>query len=342
MTDTESIPHALVISDINIDIILNCDEFPVEGDDAVVKTSDQRLGGSGCNTAVVLSSLDIPTQILGHIGGDPFSVVVRKCLEESGIDTSWVMSSPSTATGMMMIVVTPDGQRTMFGLRGCNSLTYGNLDCTSLLHNQSLVHISGYTFLVEKQWEAVKEIIIEAHSRGITVSLDPGIESLKVARERVLEILPYIDDLLVSEFEYALLVPQLDFNAGCKVLLNSGVKTVILKMGAQGSLSMTCEGTHSEPAFYLPGMSVVNTTGAGDCFNAGFLLGQIYNLDTASSMIIGNAIAYHMITLQNGMDGVRLEKTLQTGLLEIVASYQGPSVPSSISQLLSLIRKISS
>jgi len=315
-----SSPCVLVVGDINIDVIINGTTYPAEGDEVIVKQSNHRLGGSGCNTAVAFSKLGSSIQILGHIGKDPFGMLARTFLQESGVDTRWMIESSLNTTGWMMILITEGGQRTMFGCRGCNELPFPNPVVSTLLEGRDLLHVSGYTFIEDEQWDFIHKLIEEAHAKGIKVSLDPGGESVKRVRERVLAVMPCVDYLLLSEFELDKLVPRPWLANGCKELLAYGVGSVILKMGQNGSAFFCHDAEASKPACNVPELKVLNTTGAGDCFNAGFLLGQLQGLSPAASLTLGNATAYCAITSPNGMEDVRHESSLPECVSRIICA----------------------
>jgi len=330
--------RVLVVGDINIDIIINGGAYPAEGDEVIVKQSNHRLGGSGCNTAVVFSKLGANAQILGHIGKDPFGTLAQTFLQESGVDTRWMVESSLNTTGWMMILVTTGGQRTMFGCRGCNELPFPNPVVSPLLEGLDLLHVSGYTFIEDGQWDFVHKLIEEAHAKGIKVSLDPGGESVKQVRERVLASLSSVDYLLLSEFELNKLVPRPWLSNGCKELLAYGVGSVILKMGENGSAFFCRSDEASKAACSVPELKVLNTTGAGDCFDAGFLLGQLQGLSPAASLTLGNAAAYCAITSPNGMEDIRHESSLPDCIARIICSDQNEQDDASIRLALSALK----
>jgi ribokinase len=333
-----SSPCVLVVGDINIDVIINGTAYPAEGDEVIVKQSNHRLGGSGCNTAVVFSKLGANAQILGHIGKDPFGTLARTFLQESGVDTRWMVESSLNTTGWMMILVTNGGQRTMFGCRGCNELPFPNPVVSPLLESLDLLHVSGYSFIEDDQWAFVHKMMEEAHAKGVKVSLDPGAESIKRVRERVLSALPCVDYLLLSEFELDKLVPRPWLPNSCEELLAYGVGSVILKKGEKGSALFCRNKEASKPACDVPGLKVLNTTGAGDCFNAGFLLGQLQGLSPAASLTLGNAAAYCAITSPNGMEDMRHESSLPDCIAKIICSGKAARGDTSIRQALSVLK----
>jgi ribokinase len=333
-----SSPCVLVVGDINIDVIINGNAYPSEGDEVIVKQSNHRLGGSGCNTAVAFSKLGANVQILGHIGKDPFGTLARTFLEESGVDTRWAVESSLNTTGWMMILVTEGGQRTMFGCRGCNELPFPSPVVAPLLEGIDLLHVSGYTFIEDEQWEFIHKLMEEAHTKGIKVSLDPGGESVKRVKDRVLAALPSVDYLLLSEFELNKLVPRPWLPNSCKELLAYGVGSVILKMGENGSALFCQNDEASRPACRVPELKVLNTTGAGDCFNAGFLLGQLQGISPTASLTLGNATAYCAITSPKGMEDLRHESALPECISRIICTDQETQDANSIREAVNTLK----
>jgi len=330
----DSPPRALVIGDVNVDVILTCPEYPREGDDIVADTSAQRLGGSGCNTAVALSRLGVPTRLAAHVGGDPFGALAARYLRESGVDTDAVWAVPSGQTGWMMILITSSGQRTMFGYRGCNALPYDGQAVPALLEGRDLLHVSGYTFIDDAQWASVQGVIRQACVRKVRVSLDLGAETIRRVRQRVLEALPDADTLLISEFELARLMPGLPVSDACRAVLNLGTRAVVLKLGAGGSRFVTDREEQSEAALDLPGCKVQDTTGAGDCFDAGFLAAHLSGLSASDSLILGNAIAYAAIISDNGLEAIRRRESLGPDLWQMISSRRDFAQRSGLQHLL--------
>jgi len=320
----DSPPRALVIGDVNVDVILTCREYPREGDDIVAETSAQRLGGSGCNTAVALARLGVPTRLAGHVGGDPFGALAARYLRESGVDTDGVSAVPSGQTGWMMILITSSGQRTMFGYRGCNALPCDSQAVPALLEGGDLLHVSGYTFIDDAQWRSVRDVIGQACARKIRVSLDLGAETIRRARERVLGALPDAGTLLISEFELARLMPGLPVSDACRAVLDLGTRSVVVKLGAEGSRLVTDRDEQFEPAFHLPGCHVQDTTGAGDCFDAGFLAAELGGLSPSDCLTLGNAIAYSVVISGNGLEDLRRNDTLRPELWRMISARDGP------------------
>jgi sugar/nucleoside kinase (ribokinase family) len=235
------------------------------------------------------------------MGADVFSQFAGEHIKASGIDGSLIRNLPGEQTGFFMILVTPGGQRTMFGNRGANAAALDKGLILSRLGEFSHLHVSGYSLLGYDQYEVVSQVMVKAKSSGISVSLDPGVCTSEQAADRVLWLLKYVDYFLLSQDE-------LDTLFGCKelieeieTLLELGCKSVVLKQGKDGGKYFEAGLTVSAPAGSDPDKQIVDTTGAGDCFNAGFLNGMLNGKTPKEALGLANAAAFKMITSQHGI-----------------------------------------
>jgi ribokinase len=278
-------PSILTVGDINLDIIAPIPFYPQKGGEGVTNRAEIHLGGSATNTAVLLARSGFKTYLLGRIGEDPFGDYALRLLSHTGIDMSLIQRDQNLTTGIMFIVVTPDGERTIFGQRGANV----NLEPISLngtqFANLSWVHVSGYSFLQEPQRSTAMKILEEASALGISTSLDVGICAAFQAREEIEKALNYVKVLFLSAEEARALTGQENPGSAIEYALTRGVRKVAVKLGDEGCLVSDGKNVHKIPA--LP-VEVVDTTGAGDAFNAGFILGELSGRSIEESGKIGN------------------------------------------------------
>ena len=318
--------RCLVIGDINIDFAIHSDRYPEEGGEALAKEADFRLGGSGCATAVCLQHAGIPTALGSSVGTDVFAEFAMRNIKMSGVDASLVQQEKEAQTGFFMILVTANGQRTMFGNRGANALPLPLDDVKEKLGQVDHLHISGYILLGEAQNNVARTAVEYAHEHGITVSLDPGVHTAEELSERVLGMLPLVDWFLPSKDELAALFSKspgagsgeasppntsgqhkacFELPKGIEkaitVLLSRGCGAVALKLGAEGSLYSDGKTTVHVPALSDPDRKVWNTTGAGDSFNAGFLKGVLSGASPEEALRLGNRAAFDLITSKHGL-----------------------------------------
>lgn len=293
--------HCLVIGDINIDFAIHSERYPEEGGEAHARQADLRLGGSGCITAVMLQLLGIPTMLAGNLGDDLFGQFALNHIDHSGLDMSLIQRMPGEQSGFFMILVTPGGQRTMFGNRGANAAPLPLEKIISRLDTFTHVHVSGYTLLGDEQYAVVSSILKEASSRGLSISLDPGVCTLQQVPERVMALLRYVSIFLPSQDELSVLSGARDVQAGIKFLQENYSGSIVLKLGAQGSRFIDGHLDVSEPVANSGGLQVVDTTGAGDSFDAGFLAAVLNGKSPREALADGNAQALRLITSQHGI-----------------------------------------
>ncbi len=297
----------LVFGDINIDAVVTAREYPPEGGEAVVEKTDFRLGGSGCNTAVTLAKLGADAWLAGNLGTDPLGVMAMNYIRKASLRESLIQQKESHQTGFFCIVVTGNGERTMFGGRGCNTNPPDYKQAVEVMAGIDGLHISGYTLMDDAQFEVIARLIEAAHLQGKVISLDPGVFTSSQSKQRINAILPMIDYLMISQPELSDYSHPDDQQTVIKRLLDSGIKAMVLKMGAEGSQFIDQQGEIFQPAFQHTSHPIQDTTGAGDAFNAGFLFARLRSLPVPDCLALGNLCAFRSITSPHGIVDVCLE-----------------------------------
>lgn len=244
---------------------------PVE---AVVRGSDTRSvisarpGGSAANQAAWLAHLGVPVVFAGRCGARD-AVYHRAELARYGVDAR-IAADPDADTGSIVIMVSPDGERTMFTDRGANlRLRSGDVP-GSLLDGARVLHLTGYTFFAPSLRRVALPLVAAARSRGVPVTIDPGSAA-------------FLAELDPGEFAawtagFTVCFPNLDEAAvltgerdplAMAAALAKTYPVVALKLGGGGCVLAVADG----PPVELPASpaEVMDTTGAGDAFCAGFL-----------------------------------------------------------------------
>ncbi len=279
----------LSVGDINADVLALLEKYPPVGGEGVARYAELRVGGSAVNTALALARLGFHSSVLSSAGDDPIGRFLLAKLAAEGVEVSLVRQNLSELTGIMFIAVTPDGERTIFGYRGANRL----LDIPSpeaLLEREfGWVHISGYTLMEDGPRRSVGTLLKAAHHKGVPVSLDMGMCVVEAAREAVMEMVPMVRMLLLNRSELLALTRATNITEGLNALFGAGARTVAVKLGDGGSLvtDVSSRELVKVPAFSV---EVLDTTGAGDCFNAGLIAGTLWGLPLQSSALLGNAL----------------------------------------------------
>ncbi len=229
-------------------------------------------------------------QLFGKVGDDVFGTFVLVELEDNKVDTSNVLLTDQK-TGVTVAIV-QGIERSFITFRGENA-TYCLNDIDISKIHASIVHLPSY-FLMDGLKNDYLKLIDLLHAAKIPVSFDTGWDPRGFTKDTVdplFEILPRVDVLLQNLDEVRNIL-DLDPNTGperaAEILLDMGVKVVAIKMGKDG-----CWVANRENIEYVPSFSVkvVDTTGAGDNFNAGFISSYISGKPLRECAIIGSATA---------------------------------------------------
>ncbi|HDG61484.1 MAG TPA: ribokinase [Thermotoga sp.] len=271
----------IVLGKINIDVFYYVDDVKVGGNH-VTQNTLLALGGKGANISIALAKLGVPVGIIGAVGEDIFGETALKELEKYGVDISRVIRVKGK-TGFTTVVVDSKGENTMFNSLGANAhFSPEHIDWTFIDEYDILVAQAGVppgTFL---------EIVSMAKRSGMTVFVDTSYPS-----EIPEEAYSYMDYISPNLRELAGITGLNDPLKGARKLINKGVETVIVKMGKEGALIVDEKDSKHIKALDV---EAVDTTGAGDAFDAGFILGKIKGLSDEESVGLGNVCAAISVT----------------------------------------------
>ena len=280
-------PQVVTLGDINIDVIAHVPGYPQKGGEGLAEQGHIYCGGSAANTAIVLGRFGVDVGIIGRVGEDVLAPLALAALDEAGVDGSCIQRDPEVITGIILVAVTPDGERTMFGCRGANVRTDPALLDESYITKARIFHLSGYSLLQVPQRDAALRALEVAREAGLTVTADLGLEAVMRVSDRVKAILPKVDILFPNQAEAECLTGRRDIEGAIESLLNYGVGVVALKLGKRGCAIGRGEGMFLVPGFTVP---TVDTTGAGDSFDAGLILGRLEGWGWRESALLADAL----------------------------------------------------
>ncbi len=305
----------VTLGDINVDLIASVPYYPTPGGDGLAERLEVHSGGSAANTATALANFEVDVGIIGRVGRDVLAEQALARLAEAGVDLRCIQRDGEVITGIMFIPVTPDGERTMFGYRGANPRLDPALLDEEYIAQADVFHLSSYALLAEPQRSAARRAVEVAHQAGVTISLDVGLEAAARATDEVKALLPLVDLIFPNQAEAKHLTGSSDAREVVKALLGYGIKTVALKLGARGCTVGSEGEIFSVPAFTV---EVQDTTGAGDSFDAGFILGRLWGLGVRESAILANALgalAASAVGAGDALPGKEKARTLLQGCL---------------------------
>jgi sugar/nucleoside kinase (ribokinase family) len=265
--------------------VIGIESIPERSDGQLVETIRFSPAGTAGGTAVVLSRLGAEVRSFGAVGEDPIAASLLAMLEREGVDTAGLVRKPDQQTSSSVIPVRPNGDRPAWHCIGANgAFTLDDLDLAAL-DGISHLHIGGPEFL---GGEAAGKLLAHARSIGATTSLDllaPGDPDMLAW---VADALPYADHLLPNDEQVLGFTGASSLADGARALVERGVGCVSVTQGAKGALVVTAEETIEVPAYDI---DVVDTTGCGDAFSAGFLRGLSLGHDLRGAAELGCATA---------------------------------------------------
>lgn len=282
-----ALPDLITIGHVLMDIRMFVDEFPKADEEA--KTDKLSLGGGGsaANVAVGASRLGVKSGFIGSIGFDTFGRVLLEELEHEGVDVAHVKVDTSTSSGLTVIAINKKGQVIMFGYTGASDKLFPSDLNKNYISSSEHVHITGLSF------DTALAATEMAKKANVTVSFDPGRLMSKMGLKRLLPLLHYVDQILLNQEEAQELTSVIELEKAAKAIIKSGPKMVIIKKGPDGVFAMNHSKSFSVPAYPV---KVVDTTGAGDAFSAGFITAQLEGKSLEDSVEFANATANLKIT----------------------------------------------
>jgi sugar/nucleoside kinase (ribokinase family) len=277
-------------------------EYPAPKVRTQVNTQTIRFapGGGAANTPAALGRMGLSTTVFSKVGADLNGDFLARELSGVGVDTSGICVSADDTTPFTFVGIHDTGDRTFIHTPGANlTFTADDIDREALFACDFLLY---QDFWVKPAIDGAPaaELLAEARRRGIVTLLDEC-WGLGPNRESFELMLPHCDYVLPSIDDMAAIYPGLSAEDTAGLLLSLGAKTAILKMGAEGCLIARGDERIRVAAVEA---DVVDTTGAGDCWDAGFIAGLAHGEDLETAARIGSACAAFCIEAVGGAAGV--------------------------------------
>ncbi len=273
----------LSVGDVNVEITLtNLASMPKLGREILAENAWRTLGGSTVNTAVGCARMGLASAFVGKVGADGDGDYLVEKLRELGVDPSHMLRDAAAPTGITVSLATAGDRAMVTCLGAIGTLTAAEIT-DELLSSARHLHVAGY-FLQQRLRPELPALFDRAHALGLTVSLDTGWDDSE-RWEGVWDLLEKTDIFFPNESEAAALTGESDIRAAAEKLSRK-VGMAVVKHGPHGGILRRGTEVWELPAY--PGRPV-DTTGAGDAFNAGFLAAFLRGLDPAACLRWGLA-----------------------------------------------------
>ncbi|MGB9729357.1 MAG: carbohydrate kinase family protein [Thermoprotei archaeon] len=277
----------IAVGNANIDLMFVITYFPKPDEEVLSKDFKIVPGGSASNFAVAISRLGVTAGLIASLGDDVFGQLIIDNLKNENVDISHIKIIKNSPTGVVIIFIDEYGERRMIAYRGANLMLNKDDINVKYIKTAKLIHLSGTKLDLSEYIASI------AKHEGLIVSFDPGSVISSMGIIKCKKVLSNTDILFVNRLEIMQLIGIQDILESAYELINYGLSIVVVKLGSDGSLAVTKNKKIKIPAFKV---KAVNTTGAGDAFNAGFLKAFLLNMEIEDALKIGNAVAALSIT----------------------------------------------
>jgi len=301
----------VVFGSLNMDLVVRAPRFPQVGETIIGHTFSTFPGGKGANQAVACARLGAKTFMVGRVGEDAFWKSLRLELEASGVHLQYVNVDRESSSGIALITVDQFAENTIIVIPGANG-RINHIDIENLKKA-----LDGATHLLV-QLEIPLDMVLEAaqlaFNRSIPVMLDPA-----PAKDLPKDLYKVIDLITPNESEAELLVgfpikTQQDAVDASRLLLNRGVKRVVIKMGSQGAFAAD---NHIEKFYPAIPVKAVDSVAAGDSFNAALAVAQSEGKSFEESVLWGVAAGALSVTKEGAQQSMPERSDLERLLVEI-------------------------
>ncbi|KAL6755954.1 Ribokinase-like protein [Haematococcus lacustris] len=278
-------PPIVVVGSVNADLVLPIERLPLPGETLAAASLETVPGGKGANQAAAAAKLGYPTFFVGQVGCDANGVMLREALKSAGVDTTFLRQVPGSS-GTALILLQQSGENSIIIVGGANQ---GGWE----LGPEAQAAIAGAGALL-LQREVPEHVNIQAaqlaKTAGVPVYLDAGGVDAPLASD----LLACLTLLSPNETELARLThlrtdTEEEIQAAAQKLQAQGVTSVLVKLGAQGSLLLPGAGQAAVRQPALPAPQVVDTTGAGDCFTAAYAVAALEGKPAAEALRFASA-----------------------------------------------------
>ena len=267
-------------------VIKGFDPKPVSVAGYRAESGSINAGGEGVNGSIASAKLGMKSALLCFLGNDQAGDLIEVELEKNGVDTSCIVRTSQNPTPVTTIFVAEDGNRKSI-TNNAHKYNFHPEQYTDRFTDTKAVVIGSLFRAPFNDPDVIRAVVSEAHSRGIPVFADTKIPNFrKLTLDEIADSLSMIDFITPNEDEARFFTGEEEPEKMARVFLEKGVKNVALKLGGKGCLLMNNDETIFMPAHSI---NVVDATGAGDNFMAGFVSELIRGSDVRDALAFANA-----------------------------------------------------
>ncbi len=283
---------------LNVDMLLKVNRIAGAEEESFIENYTEACGGSAANTMVGLARLGLKVGFIGKVADDHEGKLQLDSFNTEGVDTNGIIQAKQGKSGSVLGFVDKKGARALYINPGVNDLLESREINLEYVAQTSFLHLSS--FVGERPFRAQKKLVGMLPG-AIKVSFDPGAVYAQKGLAAIEPLIRSSHVLMPNALELEQLTGESDYRKGADFMLDMGVKIVAVKLGSKGCY--VTDGNEQLTVDAFP-VKAVDTTGAGDAFNAGFLYGLINEQSLYECGRLGNFVASRSVLKMGARAGL--------------------------------------
>jgi len=287
------------------------DSLPEKGKLGLVDKMSLQIGGCAANFAIDLAKLGLKTTIIGKIGDDNFGKFLLDTLNSERVDVTGLKLEKNVSTSASMVMISGDGERSILHSFGANAKFCFDDINLDVIRKSKILLIAGTFLMPDFDGEGTEKLLKFAKENDVKCCMDTAWDSKGQWIKKIESSLLYLDWFMPSYAEACEMSGKTSPEETAQFFHSKGVRNVIIKMGNEGCfVKPENENGYQVPAFNK--VKVIDTSGAGDSFCAGFIAGLYKGWDIPECARFANAVGAHCIMQIGTTAGIKsIEETLE-------------------------------
>jgi len=277
--------------------MLNCDIYfkniphnLMVMDTTIARDVEMRVGGDAANVASNLALMGVKSYLCANVTNDVFGDFGCSTLEAVGVDTSYIYHTSTSGSATSLFFFDPEGQKHSASFWGGNRTLRPEQVTDEMLSCARHMHIGSFVNLQKFFGEPAIDLLKRAKAKGLTISADISAGGGKpIEYDKIAPMMPYCDMFTMNENEMYTLTGTRDEEEAAKKLSVCAPGLLILKLGARGVYVTDFKDLSAHYPTLTRPEEVIDTTGAGDSFNSGFIASQLAGLSLDECIMVGSA-----------------------------------------------------
>jgi len=303
------------IGSVTTDILISpVDNLPAPGVLQSISGLNILVGGCAANAAIDMSKIGVPSKLVCKIGTDALGALVKKSVEDTGIDTKGLIIDGNVQTTTSIVCIASNGERSfLYAPASVASMTREEIPM-DYLNDCDIVFVSGANLLTSFDGAPCAGFLKEMQQKGKYTVMDTAWDFDDIWLPKVKDSIKYLDLFMPSVEEAEKISGQTEHEKMADFFFELGAKSVIIKLGKSGAY--VCENTDKRfisKSFLVK--SPKDTTGAGDAFCAGFLSGLAMGKGFEDSAVLANATGAHCVMEVGASTGIKAADEMLSAVL---------------------------